>query len=174
MQLDPNITFQSSQTTGQFLCIDKNSKQYNQNNELTGYRILENNGEVVKLPIPASIGIRNDIASSLQKVMPMMEHRLFGKPLYEQEEMNKGFAGKSIRVDEYTFIEDFIDTLPVKDLIYRQLGVAPKQKNEPQLVQKSESRKGRRKPLTSRGTGIYDRKLKKNQVLANNTLNLKK
>lgn len=152
-QEDPQATILSAEQPGIFLSIDRTTKQYDPEDKekLVDYELLQKSGVPVERKIPVNLSLRKDIAGSLVKMLPLLEHRILDKPL-NLEEDEQHFFGKSLRADEFCFFDEFLDTLPIKDI---------DEKNR-----KSRTRYSEHKPYTSRGTEIIDRNLKRQFGLA--------
>lgn len=152
-QEEPDATILSAEQPGIFLSIDRTTKQYDPEDKekLVDYELLQKSGVPVERKIPVNLSLRRDIADSLVKMAPLLEHRLLDSPLTLDEDAQH-FFGKSLRADEFCFFDEFLDTLPVR-------GLSDKER-------KSRTRYSEHKAYTVRGTEIIDRTLKQQFGLA--------
>ncbi len=146
LKVDEASQLSCADEASSFLSLDRASIKIDETGKLDNYQVWHQSGEPVETNIPIQLPMRPEIAKSLNKVMPGLEYRFFDKPIITEEDMSKGFYGKSLRADEFCYFSDFLDTCPIKGLTT--------------LERKTARRRGKRKALTARGTEIVDLKLR--------------
>lgn len=87
------------------------------------------------------------VRQSLTTMMASMENRLNQQVTHLAVDNKTGLIGKSIRADDFSFIDEFFETLPIA--------------GGGQRLRKSHTRIGRRRELTARGTELLVRQWKK-------------
>jgi uncharacterized protein len=142
---NPQLTLNTIDAEGSFLSLDRTTIK-EVNHQLIDYKVLEKDGIPIEKKIPNNLAIRPDILKSINKILPGLEYRFFNHPLVDKADLEKGFFGKTIRADEFCFINEFLDTTPIKSL-------APRERI-------SLKRLKRRKEFSARGTEIIDLKLR--------------